>query len=483
MQKRVLILATSAGSGHITAARALEKVFRQSPQVAEVVNKDALEFTNQAFRDFYSEFFQALVKRNPHFLGWWYDESDEPWRTDQVRGLMDRLNMQPLVKFIKEFQPDIVVCTHYLPAGIVSHLLATNQIDTHLTIVTTDYDFHSQWLSRLFHRYCVALDQTRAHLVALGIPDDRITVSGIPVDPVFGEPVDRAAVLAKYQLQDDLPILVLSAGAVGGGPVRGLVEQLMLLRNDAQCVVVCGHNVDLRHEIETLVVTQAEKFRILGFTSDMADLMRVATLFIGKPGGLTISEAMAAGVPMLIGTPTPGQEDRNSDHLLENGAAMKYNDLTVVAYKIDKLLDDPDRLRQMRENTSRLGRPDAARTIVETLLGEEQLPPLEITKEDQQRMVAVARGVHTTRQGSVWEAGEIAIFSQQTGVLLGSLSEQQFHFLASQLEEESATDEDYYINETTVESLRLAGADDELLDILQRAIAHGGEADIRWARR
>src|SRR5436190_15134240 len=134
--KRVLILATSAGSGHITAARALEKVFRQSPQVAELVNKDALEFTNQAFRDFYSEFFQALVKRNPHFLGWWYDESDEPWRTDQVRGLMDRLNMQPLVKFIKEFQPDIVVCTHYLPAGIVSHLLATNQIDTHLTIVT-----------------------------------------------------------------------------------------------------------------------------------------------------------------------------------------------------------------------------------------------------------------------------------------------------------------------------------------------------------
>ena len=483
MKYRILILSASAGSGHVTAARALEQVFAQSADVEELVHKDALEFTNQAFRDFYSELYLTLVKRNPHFVGWWYDESDEPWRTDQVRSMMDRINLQPLSKFVMEYQPHRVVCTHYLPAGLVAYLMEKQQLDTHLSIVTTDYDFHSQWLSKLFNRYFVAIDQTRAHLVALGIPEDRVTVSGIPVDPEFGEPVDRAAVLARYRLDGDSPILVFSAGAAGGGPVRAIVEQLMLLRNQAQCIVICGRNAELRREMEALVVSQAEKFRILGFTADMPNLMRVATLFIGKPGGLTASEAMAAGVPMVISSPIPGQEERNSDHLLENGAAIKINDMTTVAFKIDRLLDDPDRLRRMRENTRRLGRPDAARAIVDTLLDRSLLPPIEISKEHQQRMVEVVRGVNVAPQESRWPAGEVAIFDQRTGVLLGALDEQQFAFLSSQLEKESPDDDNYYINQTLIESLRLRGADDELLDLLQQAIGPDGEGDIRYDRR
>src|SRR5690349_1586773 len=257
MKPRILILSTSAGAGHVAAAKALEQVFARSADVEEVIHKDALEFTNQTFRDFYSELYLTLVKRNPHFVGWWYDESDEPWRTDQVRSMMDRINLQPLSKFILEYQPHRVVCTHFLPAGLVAYLMEKQQLDTHLSIVTTDYDFHSQWLSKLFNRYFVALDQTKAHLVALGIPEERVTVSGIPIDPAFGEPVDRAAVLAKYRLDESVPVLVFSAGAVGGGPVRAIVEQLMLLEHDAQCIVICGSNAEMRREIEALVVSQA----------------------------------------------------------------------------------------------------------------------------------------------------------------------------------------------------------------------------------
>src|SRR5215212_6343059 len=483
MKQRILILSASAGSGHIVAAQALEQVFAQSEDVDTVVHKDALEFTNQAFRDFYSELYLTLVKRSPHLVGWWYDESDEPWRTDQVRSMMDRINLQPLTKFILEFQPHLVVCTHFLPAGLVAYLMERQQLDTHLSIVTTDYDFHSQWLSRLFNRYFVATDQTQAHLVALGIPEERVTVSGIPVDPVYGEPVDRAAVLAKYRLGDQRPILVYSAGAVGGGPVRATVEQLMLMHHDVQCIVVCGRNAQLRREIEALTVSQAEKFRILGFTSDMLNLIRIATLFIGKPGGLAASEAMAAGVPMVISSPIPGQEERNSDYLLENGVAIKVNDLTILTYKLDQLLDDQERLERMRACARQLGRPDAAQTIVDILLDHTALSPIEISKEHQQYMIDVSRGVNMAPQASIWPAGEVAIFDQRTGVLLGALSEQQFAFLASHLEQESADDDDFYINETVVESLRHAGADAELLDLLHQAIGPEGEGDIRWDRR
>jgi processive 1,2-diacylglycerol beta-glucosyltransferase len=278
-------------------------------------------------------------------------------------------------------------------------------------------------------------------------------------------------------------MLVFSAGAVGGGPVRAIVEQLMLLEHDAQCIVICGRNVEMRREIEALVVSQAEKFRILGFSADMPNLMRVATLFIGKPGGLTASEAMAAGVPMVISSPIPGQEERNSDHLLENGAAIKINDLTTVAFKLDLLLGDPDRLRQMRENTRRLGRPGAAQAIVDALLERAPAPPIEISKEHQQRMVEVVHGVNVAPPSSRWPAGEIALFDQRTGVLLGALDEGQFAFLDRHLERESPDDDDFYINESTVESLRLQGADAELIDLLQQALGPDGEGDVRWDRR
>jgi processive 1,2-diacylglycerol beta-glucosyltransferase len=310
-----------------------------------------------------------------------------------------------------------------------------------------------------------------------------VTVSGIPVDPAYGQPVDRAAVLAKYRLDDQRPILVYSAGAVGGGPVRAIAEQLMLLRHNSQCIVICGRNAELRREIEALVVSQAENFRILGFTADMTNLMRIATLFIGKPGGLTASEAMASGVPMVISSPIPGQEERNSDYLLENGAAIKVNDLTIVAYKIEQLLDDQERLQRMRACARQLGRPDAAQTIVDILLDHTALAPIEISKEHQQYMIDVSRGVNMAPQASIWPAGEIAIFDQRTGVLVGALSEEQFAFLASQLERESDDDDDFYINEALIESLRYAGADAELLGLLQQAIGPDGEGDIRWDRR
>jgi processive 1,2-diacylglycerol beta-glucosyltransferase len=483
MKQRVLILSTSAGSGHIVAAKALERVFAQSQDVEAVLHKDALEFTNQAFRDFYSDLYLTLVKRSPHFVGWWYDESDEPWRTDQVRSMMDRINLQPLTKFILEFQPHLVVCTHFLPAGLVAYLMEKQQLDTHLSIVTTDYDFHSQWLSRLFNRYFVATDQTKAHLVALGIPEERVTVSGIPVDPAYGQPVDRDAVLAKYGLDDARPILLFSAGAVGGGPVRAIVEQLMLLRHDVQCIVICGRNAELRREIEALVVSQAEKFRILGFTTDMLNLMRVATLFIGKPGGLTASESMAAGVPIVISSPIPGQEERNSDYLLEQGAAIKINDLTIVAYKLEQLLGDPERLQRMRACARAIGRPDAAQTIVDIMLNHTALPPIEISKEHQQYMIDVSRGVTMAPQNSIWPDGKIALFDKRTGVLLGAISEEQFAFLSSHLERESDDDDDFYINDALIESLRLISADAELLDMLEQTLGPDGEGDVRWDRR
>jgi len=389
MKKRVLIISTSAGTGHVRAGEALTKVFEEHPMVGEVVHSDALDFTNKVFRDFYSKLYARLVQTAPEFLGWWYKQSDEPWKTDGMRLMLDRLNTGPLVKFIRQFNPHITVCTHFMPAGIISHLIAKSLLDAHLSIVVTDLDFHAMWLSRVFHRYFVAIEETKVHLEELGLPKERITVSGIPIDPQFATPIDRVATRFEYGLHPTRPTMLLSAGALGAGPAEFVVERLKNLRSKAQTIVVCGRSPETRDRVLQLVGPNNVNFKVFGYTTRMPDLMKISDLFIGKPGGLTTAEALACGLPMVIVSPIPGQEERNSDHLLEEGVAVKCNEMTTIPYKIDSLLDDPIRVEEMRRKAFALSRPDAARTIVRTLVADE-VSALEMTDDEAEAITIAA---------------------------------------------------------------------------------------------
>jgi processive 1,2-diacylglycerol beta-glucosyltransferase len=389
MQKRVLIISTSAGTGHVRCGQALEKAFAADERVGEVLHEDALKYTNKLFRDFYSKLYIQLVREAPTVLGWVYRTTDEPWKGEAVRLQLDRLNLAPLVKFIKEFDPHITVCTHFLPAGLISHLIDRGDLETHHSIVVTDFDCHAMWLSRIFHRYFVALDETKVHLEALGLPAERISATGIPIDPVFGRPADREAVKATLGLRTEKPTLLLSAGALGVGPTEMVVRRLMELQHDTQTIVICGKSDELKDQIRGIVGTRNPRFHIMGYTDRMHELMQISDLFIGKPGGLTTSEALACGLPMCVVSPIPGQEERNSDHLLEKGAAIKANELTTLAWKIDCLLGEPDRLAQMRRNALSIGRPHAAEEVVRTLL-EDNLPPLVLDKKQRKAIAEAA---------------------------------------------------------------------------------------------
>ncbi len=389
-QKKVLILSASAGTGHLKAAEALEKTFRADQRVTEVRNIDALESTNKLFRDFYSTLYTKLVQSAPDFLGWWYKTSDEPWRTDAARHAIDRLNTGPLVRAIKSFAPDITVCTHFMPAGIISHLIAKGQLNAHLSIVVTDFDFHMMWLSRAFHRYFVAIDETKAHLEMLGFPPERLTVSGIPIDPVFLEDVDAAAIRNELGLDPARTTLLISAGALGVSPAEFVVAQLDQLQHDVQAIVICGSDKSMFERIQRSMSPSVKaRSVVLGFTDRMHALMKSADLFIGKPGGLTTSEALSCGLPMAIISPIPGQEERNSDHLLEQGVAIKCNELATAAFKINRLLGNPERLQQMQTSARQLARPHAAHSIVDTLLTD-QLPPIALDRRQREAISEAA---------------------------------------------------------------------------------------------
>lgn len=373
MFKKVLILSASAGAGHLRAAEALERAFKQMNAAAEVRHVDTLDYTNKVFRHLHSKAYIEMVNKMPEVLGWLYDHLDKPWKNERRRLALDKLNARPFVKLLKDYRPDITVCTHFLPAEIISWLKAKERINCRQAIVVTDFDVHAMWLCRHYEHYFVALDETRLHLEKLGIPASKITVSGIPIDPVFNEPKDKREMRAKYELKQDVTTILLSAGGFGVGPVENILHLLATdLSSPAQVIALCGRNEKLKQRIDRLASeVPAERqlsIKAVGYTTAMDEYMAASDILLGKPGGLTTSEALAKNLIFVIVNPIPGQEERNSDHLLEEGVAIRCNNLPVLADKISRLLADPARMDAMRANARRLARPDAARQVVARLL-------------------------------------------------------------------------------------------------------------------
>ena len=372
MFDRVLIISVSAGAGHLRAAQAVEKAFLLLKAAKEVRNIDALQYTNTLFHELYSKAYIDIVDKTPEIWGWLYDHFDKPWHNERRRLAFDKLNARPFVKMLEEYQPDMTVCTHFLPAEIISWLKEKHRLHTRQVITVTDFDIHAMWLCRHYEHYFVALDETKAHLEELGVPSDKVTVSGIPIDPIFAEHRDKTQMRRKLGLDISLTTILVSAGGLGVGPIEQLIQSLAKIHHKVQVVAICGKNEELKDRIDELVAELPSdspvQIKSIGFTNEMDSYMSAADLVLGKTGGLTTSEALAKGLGFIIVEPIPGQEQRNADHLLEEGVAIKCNNWPVLAYKIDRLLDDPQRIAQMQLKAQSLAKPLAAHDIVEKLI-------------------------------------------------------------------------------------------------------------------
>lgn len=370
---RVLLLSASSGAGHVRAAQALEKAFSARGDCA-VEHIDAIQYVSKLFQRVYDKAYISMVRRAPELMGMLYDRTDQPWQHPRRRLALDRVNTAPMIRLLKRVQPDLCVATHFLPAEIIAWLIAKRKLHAHNAIVVTDYDVHAMWLCRTVDRYYVALDEAAEYLARIGVPREKLRVSGIPIDPLFAKPVDRAETRRALGLDPAATMILVSAGGYGIGPVEQLVNDLLALQRPWQIVAIAGKAEKVRKRLEEIsrnagkLPSGAPRLAPVGFTTAMDKYMAAADLLVGKAGGLTTSEALARALPMALIEPIPGQEERNADHLLEAGAAIRCNNLPAAAWKIAVLLDDPARLAGMRDAARNMAKPNAAAIIAEDAL-------------------------------------------------------------------------------------------------------------------
>jgi processive 1,2-diacylglycerol beta-glucosyltransferase len=361
---RVLVLSASVGAGHLRAAQAVELALRELAPDAEARNFDVLELTNSAFRRVYGKAYLDLVNHAPHVLGYIYDLMDRPRRPgstrDRLRLALEKLNLRKFVSFLQSEPWDLVVNTHFLPAEIIASLRRDRRVDQPQVTVTTDFETHRLWVNQPCDLYFTATEEGARYLHSFGVAPGDTRVTGIPIHPVFANPKDPADCRARHALAADRPAILQLAGGFGVGPVVKIYEALLRLERPVQLVVVAGRNEAVRKDLGAITPPARHRAKVLGFTDQIDELMQAADLVVSKPGGLTTSEVLARGAVMVIVNPIPGQESRNSDYLLENGAAIKVNNQATLTYKVAQLLDDPAALAQRKANVARLARPRAA---------------------------------------------------------------------------------------------------------------------------
>ncbi len=354
---RLLILSTSAGAGHNRAADALHECARSGFPRVETAWIDSLKYTNRLFARLYEQSYVWMASHTPSLWGLLYKHAGPPpeKRIRRATELHDRLAYRHLMRHVEEFRPDAALCTHFLPANV----LLAKRAGVPVYVVVTDFDVHALWIHRRAAGYFVASDEVKVLLARQGYPPERIHVTGIPIHPVFGQPPPPRT--------PGPPTLLLMAGGSGMGPLVKAMERLLDLDLPCRLVVVAGKNEKLRRRLEAASRRRAE---IHGFVSNIQDFMGRSDLIITKAGGLTVSECLARGLPMILLSPIPGQEECNADYLLERGAALKARSLDVLDYKVRELLENPGRLDMMKRAAAAAARPHAGRDILRRVIDE-----------------------------------------------------------------------------------------------------------------
>lgn len=368
---RIAILHATAGSGHKRAAEALASAIMTQSPGATVREVDTLVFASRLYRDTYAASYNAMAARAPKLWGVLYRLWElAPVRrgTAPVQLTLDRLNLRRLVRVVERERPDAVVCTHFLPIEALAWARARGRMHVPLYCVITDFAAHPMWAFEHVDRYFVASRQVAEELAGHGVSPDRIDVTGIPVDPSFARPIGREAARSRFGVPPKRPMVLLMGGGGGVGPLSELAQRLAVLASEPMVIVACGSNETLRQRIEDLAAAHNGRIRAIGFTHEVDALLEACDVMVGKAGGLTSSEALIKGAPMVVFKPTPGQEVRNMEYLEAGGFAVHADTLEDVETLVGRLLSDPAAAAKARAAAARLARPGAAEAVARRVL-------------------------------------------------------------------------------------------------------------------
>ena len=357
--QNVLIVTASVGAGHDQAARAIGAEIGARFPAARVVIADFMGEENSYLNALLKDTYLKMLSVSPQVYDLLYRWSQSR-QLPGVQHLLARAMKRSMRRLYIRYRPDLIIFTHPFPCGAAAYLRREGKLDAPLVGVVTDFSAHPLWVYEEVDLYFVAADETRNELVRQGVAAERVFPTGIPIDASFGRLLDRYAATRELGLTARQPTVLIMGGGLGIGPVADAVRSLDGIDRELQIVVVAGRNAELRRRLRAVARASRHYIVAFGYTHRVRELMAAADLLITKPGALTVSEALSAGLPMVLVSPLPGQEEDNAAYLVDRGAAVLLADAGEAGAMVAGLLDRPQALEEMRRLARGLGQPWAA---------------------------------------------------------------------------------------------------------------------------
>jgi len=365
----VLFLSASVGEGHTAAAQAVSSALAERMPAAKCEVVDSYRYASNVFHRVASNGYIGIVKLLPQLYKFAYDQAERATKISAFKTWLHRYTALNLRQFVSELKPDVVVCTHAFPCGVMAEYKREFADAPPVVGIVTDFVVHPFWIHRNIDRYAVATAAMRQTLVSRGVPPNRVVVTGIPIDCRFAEATTKRRARQLIGIAPDVTTLLLMGGGLGIGPLENAMLAIDRLEEHVQTVVVVGKNKNLEKRLKDVAKTLHHRVKVAGFVENVYDYMRAADILVSKPGGLTSSEALVTELPIIMLRPLPGQEERNTRYLEERGVGIRVERSRELTEALERLLKSPTALEKMRHSASGLAHPEAAQSVAAMIEG------------------------------------------------------------------------------------------------------------------
>lgn len=371
--KKLLILTASTGEGHNQAAKTIDNEF--SERGYECHRVDMFKSTHKSMDVLMADGYRILASNLPKMYGTLYRQCDTELFNSLIARRVLKVTEMRLHKIIHRMNPDLIIATHPFAVPVMGNMKAKGRCSQPFIQVVTDFKAHYAYVDSHVDAYITASEFTKSSLVKRGIPADKIFAYGIPVKPEFinkfNGPINRSKSIDPFQL-------LIMGGSMGLRPIKHVVKALAENPRNIHMTVVCGNNRILKSSLEKHFseAIQNGRMELLGFVGNIPELMAKCHVIVTKPGGLTSSEAINMSIPMLIPFSIPGQEQENTDFLVNSGMALAVDGAEDVNEKVNQLMDRPHLYDEMSKNMIKMSKNYSIKKVVE--LGErmiEEFPP------------------------------------------------------------------------------------------------------------
>jgi processive 1,2-diacylglycerol beta-glucosyltransferase len=367
-KRKVLLMYITKVSGHRQATVAIQRSLRELDPTIEAPGVNGFGYTYPILEQVVNRAYMSVIKRTPKVWDYLYDNPNFVKKSQSIKKFLHKTSHKKLAKLFAEYQPDTVVCTQAFPCGMVADYKVAHNLKITLIGVLTDFAPHSFWINEGVDYYVVPDEEARERFIKKGVSPDAIKVYGIPIQAKFSLPLNKEAIAKTLGLDLSVPVILIMGGGQGLGPIKEVVGCLQKIDAPLQMIVITGTNKKLQKWLDHEKKHFSKKLVSFDYAKNVNELMEVSTLIITKPGGMTTSECLTKGLPMVIVNPIPGQEMRNTDFLLKNGIGIRIDKTSDVGEEIEILLRSADRLDMMRKAALAFGKPKAAYDVARLIL-------------------------------------------------------------------------------------------------------------------